>query len=636
MIRARWFVFLNLCIVVFRLPAMEVPRLLVEDFFREPQLSDFEISGDGRTLAAVGIWEGRRNLYAYDIDSGEARRLTGYNQHDVADVIWANNDRILYRLLDVNRDRETGGLFSIGKDGALPRTLVDPATGAFISSRIVDLLRGEPDHILVARNYRRLDYPDVFRMHLVTQGSERVELRNPGNVVRYLADQKGIVRMGVTEEPSGQRAGILYRSSVDAEWEEIAGFDAYGRSWRPLAFDYDRERVFVASSEETGYEQIHVFDLKNRKMGPRVYGVEGFDISGLRMSDHMRALVGVAFNTDKPGVIWFHDEKQLIQQYLDRRFPDTVNMITSWSEDETRMVITSYSDRHAPFYHLLMIGGGGIELKPIGSSRPWLNPQHLAEMRPVSYQARDGLTIHGYLTLPQSHRPGKPVPLIVNPHGGPWARDYWGFNPEVQFLANRGFAVLQMNFRGSTGFGVDFLRAGDQAWGTAMQDDVIDGVRWAIEQGYADPDRIGIFGASYGGYTTMMQLIQHPEVYKFGINYGGMVDLRNIVRGMRGHRASETYLSRTVGDLSSDSDFLKAFSPLHRVDEIDAAVMVIHGTLDARVPVDHARRLNRALRKAGIQFEYIVKRDEGHEFRRSENVMELYSAIESFIEPFGK
>jgi len=392
----------------------------------------------------------------------------------------------------------------------------------------------------------------------------------------------------------------------------------------------------VASSEETGYEQIHVFDLKNRKMGPRVYGVEGFDISGLRMSDHMRALVGVAFNTDKPGVIWFHDEKQLIQQYLDRRFPDTVNMITSWSEDETRMVITSYSDRHAPFYHLLMIGGGGIELKPIGSSRPWLNPQHLAEMRPVSYQARDGLTIHGYLTLPQSHRPGKPVPLIVNPHGGPWARDYWGFNPEVQFLANRGFAVLQMNFRGSTGFGVDFLRAGDRAWGTAMQDDVIDGVRWAIEQGYADPDRIGIFGANFGGYTAMMQLIQHPQVYKFGINYGGMVDLRNIVRGMRGHRASETYLSRTVGDLSSDSDFLKAFSPLHRVDEIDAAVMVIHGTLDARVPVDHARRLNRALRKAGIQFEYIVKRDEGHEFRRSENVMELYSAIESFIEPFGK
>jgi dipeptidyl aminopeptidase/acylaminoacyl peptidase len=618
----------------------ETPRIPVEDFFREAEFSEFRISRDGKTLAAVGNWEGRRNLYTYDIDSGEARRLTGYTKHDVTDVVWASNDRILYRLLDANRYWGTNGLFAIGKDGSLPRTLAKPISANPMatprSTTIIDLLPDDPDYVLVARNNRDRDYPDVFRMHLVTEGGVRTVFNNPGNVVDYLADHNGVVRMGMTMDRDGSRTGIIYRKSEDAEWETLDSFDAFGRGWRPLAFDYDQERVFVATSTQSGFEEIHVYDPRTRTLGPRVYGMEGFDVSGLIMSDHLRAVIGVTYQADKPGVVWFHDEKQLIQEYLDRRFPETVNAISSMSADETRMVVTSFSDRHPPIYHLLKIENGGIQLDPIGRSRAWLNPEHMGEMKPIVYEARDGLTIHGYLTLPKSYSEGNPVPLIVNPHGGPWARDYWGFNPEVQFLANRGFAVLQMNFRGSTGFGVDFLRAGDQAWGAAMQDDVIDGVRWAVEQGYADPERIGIFGASYGGYTTMMQLIQHPDVYKFGINYVGVVDLRDIIRNASGHRASAAYLARAVGDLSDDSEMLRAASPIHRAGEVKAALMVIHGAEDAQVPIDHARRLNRALSSANVPFEYIIKRDEGHGFRKPENVRELYEAIDAFIAPYAK
>ncbi len=631
----RFFVFISLCVPLLR-AGEEVPRIPVEDLFRNAQFTNFTISPDGNTLAAIGEWQNRRNLFVWDIANMEGRRLTGYRRNNVSGVMWASNERLLYFM---DRDgNESLGIFAISKDGGRPRTLVEPLEGraggmaAVRRTSVIDRLVDDPDHVLVVNNDRLLDYPDVFRMNVWRGGLEVVQ-RNPGDVVGWSVDWEGEVRIAVYSDKEEEKTGVRYRPDADSEWETLIEFGVDSPGWSPVGFGFDDRTLFISSNLEEDRSAIYEFDLKEREIGRRVHGHERFDVSNLILSRHHRAPIGVAVNAELPEVLWFSEERQQLQAILDRAFPHTHNAISSASLDETRMVVASYGDRQPPKFHLIDFRGGDFRVLPLGESRPWLNADHLARKESRWIEARDGRPLQLYLTLPRTRAEGDRVPLLVLPHGGPWARDSWGFDPEVQFFANRGFAVLQVNFRGSTGFGREHLRSSFKQWGKSMQDDIIDAVDWAVEEGYADSSRVGIYGASYGGYTAMMQAILHPDRYRFAINYLGPTDLVDLVMLQRRRQQEEGFavLKRQIGDPSEEREMLEAASPVLRANEINVPVFLAYGVQDPRVPIEHGTRMRTALRRAGVDHEWISKRNEGHGFVNEENRIELYERMERFI-----
>ena len=294
------------------------------------------------------------------------------------------------------------------------------------------------------------------------------------------------------------------------------------------------------------------------------------------------------------------------------------------------MLITAYSDRDPGTIYLF--DAKGPSLTEMIKTAEWIKAKDMNEMRPITYTARDGMRIDGYITLPKTWKPGSPVPMIVHPHGGPWARDVWGYNPEVQFMANRGYAVLQVNFRNSTGYGKKLYRAGWRQWGDKSQDDILDGAMWAIREGYANKDKIGVYGASYGGYSALMQLVRSPELYKFGFNYVGVTDMlvhRDTQPAWFG--GSRKFLDILNGNPTENREMLERTSPARFVSRIKAPVMHAYGGADRNVNPENGRVIKSAFEKAGLPVDYTFVADEAHGYRDEKNVFMLYNKFDQFM-----
>jgi dipeptidyl aminopeptidase/acylaminoacyl peptidase len=340
-------------------------------------------------------------------------------------------------------------------------------------------------------------------------------------------------------------------------------------------------------------------------------------------------ITGAAYVTDRLHLHFFDDRRRKIQEFLDERLPGYENHLTSHSRDETKYIVHSASDRTMGSYHLLDMAA--MELTKLFDISPWLDEEKLAPMEPVSYSSRDGLEVGGYLTLPVGCD-RRNLPLVVNPHGGPWTRDGWGFNPEVQFLANRGFAVLQVNYRGSAGFGRRFLESGFRQWGLAMQDDLTDGVRWAIDEGIADPQRIAIYGGSYGGYAALSGLTKTPDLYSCGVSYVGVSNLFTWIAAIPPYwKPYLEMLYEMVGHPDKDGERLRETSPFFNADRIKVPLLVAQGANDPRVTKQESDQIVEALRGRGVQVDYLVKENEGHGFSNEENRFEFYRAMERFL-----
>jgi dipeptidyl aminopeptidase/acylaminoacyl peptidase len=304
-------------------------------------------------------------------------------------------------------------------------------------------------------------------------------------------------------------------------------------------------------------------------------------------------------------------------------------VITSASKEEDKFLVRTYSDRSLGAYYFFDVKTD--ELTKLSEVSPWLDEKKLSPMEPISYTTRDGLTVHGYLTLPNGKEPTN-LPVVVNPHGGPWVRDNWGYNPEVQLLADRGYAVLQVNYRGSTGYGKEFWTASFKQWGQAMQNDITDGVNWLIEQGIADPNRIAIYGASYGGYATLAGLTYTPELYACGVDYVGVSNLNSFLQTIPPYwKPFLEMMYEMVGKPGDDQEMLDAYSPALNADKITAPLFVVQGANDPRVNIDESDQIVIALRERGVEVPYMVKYDEGHGFLNEENRFDFYKAMTGFL-----
>jgi dipeptidyl aminopeptidase/acylaminoacyl peptidase len=353
------------------------------------------------------------------------------------------------------------------------------------------------------------------------------------------------------------------------------------------------------------------------------------DVSTLLKSKKRKVITGVVYITDKRHYHFFDEQRKQLQKELESRLPGYEVVVTSMNRNEDKAMVRTYSDKTLGSYYFYDLNTK--ELKKLVDVSPWLKEEYMADMKPIQYKARDGLIIHGYLTLPKGVEP-KNLPVVVNVHGGPWARDVWGFNPEVQFLANRGYAVLQVNYRGSTGYGKKFWELSFKQWGKTMQDDITDGVKWLIKQGIADPKRVAIYGGSYGGYATLAGLTFTPDLYCCGVDYVGVSNLFTFMNTIPPYW--KPYLDmfhEMVGDPKKDSLLLAEASPVLHADQIKAPLFIAQGAHDPRVNKNESDQMVEALRKRGVEVEYMVKENEGHGFHNEENRFDFYGHMEKFL-----
>ncbi|MFI5330763.1 MAG: alpha/beta hydrolase family protein, partial [Desulfobaccales bacterium] len=402
----------------------------------------------------------------------------------------------------------------------------------------------------------------------------------------------------------------------------------------PLFFTFDNQYLYVSSNLGRDKQAIYRYDLENGKLLDLIYAHPEVDVEVLLRSKARQVITGAAFFTDKRHYYFFDKARRQMQEILQEQLPGYEVVAGDGgrnlrSKDETRVIVRTYSDKSLGAYYLY--NQLNHELKKLADVSPWLQKAELADMQPIQYQSRDGLTLHGYLALPKGVEP-KNLPVVVNPHGGPWARDHWGFNPEVQFLVNRGMAVLQMEFRGSTGYGKAFWQAGFKQWGRKMQDDITDGVQWLIQQGLADPKRVGIYGGSYGGYATLAGVTFTPDLYTCGVDYVGPSNLFTLLASFPPYWGLELQkFYEMVGDPVKDQELLTAVSPLFHADRIKAPLFVAQGAHDPRVKRAESDQIVAALKNRGIDVLYMVKDNEGHGFHNEENRFDFYRAMEEFL-----
>ncbi len=609
----------------------------METFFRDYETTEVRLSPDGKSLAMIAPLKGRHNLLMLDLETMNPGWLTSFPNSDVHSINWASDERILLRL--EQDGMESCGLFAINRDGKRPCVL---APALFRGDRVTQLyhpeflsqLPNEPDHALVAAvtlDWRSspdaLSYPNVDRMHMFTGGKMEI-VQNPGGVLRWLTDRHGAVRAGVAI--AGRKLRLLYRASTNSDWKTLLEFGADEDGVDPISFAADNTNLLVTATHGRNTVGLYLFDVARAAIGECLWQHAEYDVDNVYLSPTDHRPLCVFYEDDQPRCQWFDARWLGIQASIDRVLTNRVNRIVNMSRDEKRAVFRSFSDRSPGTYYLY--DATTRRLAKVREQASWIKEADMAPMRPISYKSRDNLTIHGYLTLPLGTI-GTNLPLVVIPHGGPWVRDSWTFDPETQFLASRGYAVLQMNFRGSTGYGQAFLKAGFKQWGLKMQDDISDGVQWAIAQGIANKDRVAIYGASYGGYAALVGLTQTPELYKCGISYAGVTDITEMLAVDRYHDARRIGLESVyVGDSKTDKDQLKSTSPINHVDRIRAPLLLIHGSEDMRVRVSQVKRLASKLKAHDKTFEMILESEEGHGFHIEKNKIEMYRKMETFLQ----
>lgn len=632
---------------------MKSPRIPVEDFFRKPDRAGVRLSPKGDQLAwlepvAIPTADGgsvrRMNIFVLDLPAGPladfdpsaARQLTAIGARDVAGYFFGDDEHVVY-VMDTDGD-ENWRLFSVRADGsdAVPRDLT-PYEG--VQCQIVDDLEDRPGELLFQMNQRDEERFDVYHLDLRTGATELVA-ENPGNVQSWMTDHEGRLRLATTTD--GVNSSVLYRATEADDWKTIATYD-FKESAMPIGFTYDNQRAWVSSNLGRDKSAIFEFDLETGQLGELVFEHAEVDVSHLLRSRLRKKSVGVAFEIDKLHFEFWDDRRAALQDFVDAALPGRRNSLMSFARDETRYVVHSGGDRTLGSYHLLdapfhaSVEGShdGFALSFLFDLAPWLDEEALAPMQPIQYTSRDGLTVPGYLTLPHGRGlddGGAALPLVVHPHGGPWVRDSWGFNPEVQFLANRGYAVLQMNYRGSTGYGRAFWQASFGQWGLAMQDDITDGVAWAIAAGLADPKRVAIYGGSYGGYATLSGITKTPELYCCAVDYVGVSSLFTWLDAFPPYwKPFLEMVHEMVGHPERDEVRLRATSPLFHLDRIRCPLFVAQGANDPRVKQEESEQIVAALKKSGVPVEYLLKENEGHGFHNEENRFEFYRAMESFF-----
>ncbi|CEM39208.1 unnamed protein product [Vitrella brassicaformis CCMP3155] len=603
-----------------------VPRRIL---FGNPVKTQPRISPDGKRLAYLAeSAEGLLNVFVRDISGDDKdRQVTADTVRGIRQFRWAENSEEVLYIQDKGGDEN----FHVRAASVTSKEVQDrdltPFEGVKAEGLFTD--KHHREEILIGLNIEDRTVFDMYRVHIGT-GDIKLDTKNPGDVLQWLTDDNFKIRGCLATDPSTGDQFLRVREKEGGEWKTILTW-SLDDSVRPMEFTKDGSGLYTTSSLGRDTEALIELDASTGETRREIFSNDKADVGAVNVDEDTREVTRLSYVYDRRKMHFFDKEEESDYKLVEAHLPDAEASVVSEDHSKTKWVVAYTCDDGPVAYHLF-----DRTIKTftyLFENQPELNDWQLAKMEPVIIKTRDGLDMVSYLTLPPGHEVGGRVPLVLLVHGGPWARDYWGYQPQAQWFATRGYACLQVNYRGSTGFGKNFVNAGDEKWGAQMQDDLTDAVKWAIDdRKVADPDRVAIFGGSYGGYAVLAGLTFTPDLYRCGVDIVGVSEVKKLIESIPPYwKPMKMMFTKRVGDVENNEEFNKKISPYYHVDKIKVPLMIGQGANDPRVPLKQSDIIVDVLKGHNVPVEYVVFPDEGHGFARPQNRLDFYALAEQFL-----
>lgn len=596
-------------------------RIPLEAFFAAPDKTSFLVSPDGKFISYLKPENNRIHIYVETWDRKNTIQLTCDTNSNISNYFWASNEEILY--LKTSSAIREASLVAVKIDGSSNRQLLSAVNSRI---RIITNNKVFNNQILVALNQRDSTVFDAYRLNIQT-GNLSLLSKNPGNITKWYSDPEGKLRMAIASD--GVNETLLFRDSESQKFNPVIT-NNFKTTILPLAFSAEKNCIYALSNQNRDKMALVELDCKTGKEHRTIYSNPDVDVSEAIFSVKNGKLLYAGYETWKKELHYLDASFKNIFQKLEVLLPNTEIRLSSSDLAESKFILRTYTDRNpGSFYQYTPANNKLVKLSDIN---PQLLEDNMSEMKPISFRTRDSLLVNGYLTLPKGEKT-KNLPVVVMPHSSSEVRNSWGYNSEVQFLANRGYAVFQVNFRGTKGYGKKFWTSGFKQWGAKMQDDITDGVRWLISEGIADPKRIAIYGYSFGGFSALHGLFNRPDLYQCGASYSGFTNLYTYLKDIPPYfRPYQQMYYETVGNPEKDSEYFRAVSPVFHTDKIKVPVLIAQGARDPRVNMNETNQFVKELKKKNVPVTYILNEGEGHYFRNIENRLEFYRELEVFLD----
>jgi dipeptidyl aminopeptidase/acylaminoacyl peptidase len=599
----------------------QVRQIPVSDFFKTPEKSFFKISPDGKYVSYLKPYKDKQNLYIKSLVNNTERMATSFTDYSVRDYSWTFNNQIIFTQDIIAFDQYK--MYTLDVATLKIKNLLNLDRARI---RILNRNRQQPDMVTVAMNKRDLVNFDVFRLNVKT-GELKLYILNPGNVTKWYPDADGQIRLAKVSD--GVDESILYRPNDSTPFKAIIKNNFKNRV-EPVAFTGVKSNFYALSNVDRDKTALVEINAENGRQEKVVYASDKADIIDVTYSKNSRLMEVASWEEAKPQKHFLNKHIGAIYDSLIAKLKNTQIDIVDRDSAEEKFVVFTYTDRNPGSYYLYEHKNN--RLTKLGDMNPNISSAELSTVEPVSFKARDGLLVNGYLTIPNGEEK-KSLPVVVMPHDGPWSRNSWGYDAEVQFLANRGYAVFQVNYRGSTGYGKAFRNAGFKQVGGKMQNDITDGVHWLINQKIANPKKIAIFGGGFGGFSALYGVSFNPELYNCAIVKYGLINFFTYLKDAPPF--FKPYLKmmyEMVGNPETDANQLRAISPVFHTDKIKSPLLIFQGAKDPRANISELNQFVRELKKRNVPVTYRLKDNERAYFKSDFNRMEMYAEIERFLD----
>ncbi|HPX59910.1 MAG TPA: S9 family peptidase [Bacteroidales bacterium] len=611
----------------------------VEDYFSRPKASSFQLSPDGKYMSYREKEDGstKQHVYVKEVSTGKITRILEEKEELIRGYFWKNNERLLY-MMDQGGN-EQYHIHAVNVDGS---NNVDLTPYEGVQAGIISILKDQKDYVIVMMNKNNKQVFEPYKLNIITgeieQLYENKDIANP--IQGYDFDKDGNLR-GYTRLVNGVESEQWYKDLASGEFKlvkQMKWYDSFGI----VGFNYagkNPDEAYVVTNLDSDKARIVLYDFKKNAIVKEIFSNPDYDVSGMSRSRKRNYEIDYfAYNGEKYVITPVSKFFKSFTKQMEKEFAGKEFYVVDSDDDENTFLIVVQSDKLYGTYY--QYDNKTKKFSLLYDLMPQLKEADMAEMRPIKFTSRDGLTIHGYITLPKEALDGKKVPLVVNPHGGPQGiRDSWGFNPETQLFASRGYATLQVNFRISGGYGKEFLKAGFKQVGRKVMDDVEDGVNYVIEQGWVDKDKIAIYGGSHGGYATLMGLVKTPDLYACGVDYVGVSNIFTFLKSIPEYWKPYLDMLKEIWydiDNEEEAAIAREASPVYQIDKIKSPLFVVQGANDPRVNINESDQIVEKLRAKGVDVPYMVKYNEGHGFAHEENSIDFYKAMMGFLAKYLK